>query len=145
MKSNTTLVFMSGSHRLHSKMSVTHITNLSMLSNSTLEEYQSNITCYQNAGFKFDSIDYLLIRRLAFVGCGNNTALSVELFKIEMSIFQGQNHSRTALVTSKTNVTILNSSFTSNMVGSCLTIFAEIKGIHSYSCWWSNFCNPEQH
>ena len=122
VNSSTTLVFLPGIHRLNLEVSVSGISNFSMLSKSTLEGFQVNISCYQSASFKFDNMDNLLIRGLKFIGCGDNKALSVKLFNIENSIFQGQNYSGTALEVNETNVEIRNSLFTSNIVGRCFCI-----------------------
>ena len=126
IKPSTTLIFLSGIHRLNSEVSISGISNLSMLSNLALEGY---IACHQGAEFKFDNIDNLQIRGLKFVGCGNNRALSIKLFTVENSIFQGENDSETALMVNETNIIIKNSSFLSNTAGTCLWIFDVIGDI----------------
>ena len=128
MNSNTTLIFLPGIHRLNTDISVKGIRNLSMLSYPTLEGSQFDISCHQSAGFKFDNINNLWMRGLTFFGC-NNRALSVKLFKMENSVFQGQNDSETALVLNETNIVIRNSSFISNTVGSYFSIVAGIRSI----------------
>ena len=79
-QTNTTLLFLSGIHELYLKFSVSGICKFSLLSYSTLEGSQVDITCHQSAGFKFDNIDNLWMRGLNLFGCGNNRALSVKLF-----------------------------------------------------------------
>ena len=63
------------------------------------------------------------INGLKFIGCGRNEFTSVSNSTIENSTFQGHNNSKTALDIEDTNLTIMNSSFLFNRVGTCLDIF----------------------
>ena len=123
-ESNTTLIFSSGIHLLSIELSISSINNLSLFPQS-LKESQSTIVCQQNASFNYYNINHVLIRGLKFVGCESSVE-SVEEFVIETSTFHGQNDSGTALEVCKSNVSIINSSFVSNIVGSCLTLPTEL-------------------
>ena len=112
--SSITLIFLSGNHSLNLTMSVSNITNLTMLSvSSTLPQ----IMCHQGEYFSFFNISQVLIRSLRFIGCGDDKA-TISNITIDKSIFQGRNGTRTALTMKNTIATIINSSFISYTVGS---------------------------
>ena len=112
--SSITLIFLSGNHSLNLTMSVSNITNLTMLSvSSTLPQ----IMCHQGEYFSFFNISQVLIRTLRFIGCGDGKA-TISNITIDKSIFQGRNGTRTALTMKNTIATIINSSFISYTVGS---------------------------
>ena len=123
-ESNTTLIFSPGIHLLSIELSISSINNLSLFPQS-LKESQSTIVCQQNASFNYYNITHVLIRGLKFVGCESSVE-SVEEFVIETSTFHGQNDSGTALEVRQSNVSIINSSFVLNTVGSCLTSPTEL-------------------
>ena len=129
LKSDSTLIFLVGTHNIDIEVSVSSISILSLVSNSSVEDYQI-IICEQKASFKFDNIDYLLISGLKFVGCGSNRVVSVKQLTVENSIFQGQNNTGTALELNGTNAEIINASFVSNKVGSCLCIYTDISYLY---------------
>ena len=127
-ESNTTLIFSPGIHLLSIELSISSINNLSLFPQS-LKESQSTIVCQQNASFNYYNINHVLIKGLKFVGCESSVE-SVEEFVIETSTFHGQNDSGTALEVRKSNVSIINSSFVLNTVGSFQTLPTEL-GDHS--------------
>ena len=122
---NTTIIFLPGNYSLEAEIFVTDLCHFSVFSNSSI------IICQRDASFKFDNISYLWIRGLKFVGCGNNSAKSVEQFRLENSIFLGQKESETALEVIETSIKIVNSSFLFNTVGT----FRGPIGVLKYSNW----------
>ena len=121
---NTTLIFLAGNHTLDTVLFISNISNFSMLTTSTSEGTQYVfIVCKDHAHLIFDLADDLWINGLKFIGCGSNRFTSVKNFMIDNSTFQGQNGSGTALDIADTNLTIVNSSFVSNRVGTCVEIF----------------------
>ena len=95
-----------------------------MLTTSTNEDTQYVfIVCKDHAHLIFDLADDLWISGLKFIGCGSNRFTSVKNFMIDNSTFQGQNGSGTALDIADTNLTIVNRSFVSNRLGTCVEIF----------------------
>lgn len=62
-----TLFFLPGDHNLDWEISVSNISKISMIANSSYV----NITCQPTTYFKFYKIKYLLMRELNFIGCSN--------------------------------------------------------------------------
>ena len=122
LSSNTTLIFLEGNHILNTELFISNISNFSMLTNS-ISEGTHVVICQGQVNFVFDHISELRINGLKFMGCGSNKFSSVSNSTIENSTFQGQNDSGTTLNIVDTNLTIMNSSFLFNRVGTCLEIF----------------------
>lgn len=112
LKLNTTLIFLPGNYSLGTEISVKNLKNLAIVSNSC------TIICQRDASFKFYNIGCLWIRGLKFVGCGNNQALFVKEFVLDNCIFLGQKESGTALEVNETSLSVVNTSFVFNTVGS---------------------------
>ena len=120
---NTTLIFLAGNHTLDTVLFISN-SNFSMLTISTNEGTQYVfIIRKDHAHLIFDLTDDLWISGLKFIGCGSNRFTSVKNFMIDNSTLQGQNGSGTALDIAHTNLTIVNSTFVSNKVGTCVEIF----------------------
>ena len=115
LKYNTTLLFLPGDYTLESEISITNSSNFSMRSTSS---NTLSIVCNQDAAFKFEGIDRLSLQGFVFVGCGKNEVKSVNDFLLENTTFIGQNGSGTALEIDKTKVSIVDSLFMYNTVGS---------------------------
>ena len=121
---NTTLIFLAGNHTLDTVLFISNISNFSMLTTSTSEGTRYVfIVCKDHAQLIFDLTDDLWINGLKFIRCGSNRFTSVKNFMIDNCTFQGQNGSGTALDIADTNLTIVNSSFVSNRVGTCVETF----------------------
>ena len=106
-----TLIFLSGNHSLNVVMSVSNITNFTMLS-STLPQ----IACDQSEYFAFFNVGLVLIQNLMFIGCGGSK-ITASNITVENSTFQGRNGIETALTMINTIATITNSCFESYTVG----------------------------
>ena len=119
---NTSLIFLTGNHTLNAELSISSISHLSIRTDSTYEGTHI-VICQHQANFNFEHAIELRIEGLNIIGCGSNRFLSIKNFTIENCTFQGQNNSGTALDITETNLTLVNSSFVSNRVGSCLDIF----------------------
>ena len=117
LKQNTTLLFLPGDYTLESKISITNVSEFSMIS---LSSGSSNVSifCHKDVSFKFEGINRLSIRGFKFFGCGSNKAKLVKNFSLENTSFVGENKSETALEFDKTKVCIIDSSFMHNTVGS---------------------------
>ena len=105
-------------------LTISNISNLSMITNSTFGGTGMNviINCQHQASFNVENVKEVQINGLRLVGCGNNTFLSVQNFIIANSTFQGLNDSGTALYVFETALKIVNSSFISNRLGTCVDI-----------------------
>ena len=112
LKPNTTLTFLPGNYSLGTEISVKHLDNLAIFANSC------TFICQRDASFKFENIGYLRISGFKFDGCGNNQALFVKDFVLDNCIFLGQKESGTALEVNETSLSVVNTAFVSNTVGS---------------------------
>ena len=75
------------------------------------------------AKIKRVSIDRVVDKGLKFIGCGGNTSSHIKGFMIENSTFEGQNSSNRAVEILETNLKVVNSSFFSNRVSHCLSVY----------------------
>ena len=118
VESNTTLIFLPGIHRLYSNsvLSISNISYLSLVSDSSIGQPQSLIVCQSNTSFVFCNISHVLVSRLKLLGCNCIVGI-VKQLSVENSTFQGENYSRTALEIINTNANITNSSFMFNRIG----------------------------
>ena len=129
LRSNTSLIFLSGNHTLKSTVSFQNntITNLSMLS---ITEDSHAIICIPGASFQFDFVERVRIEGLNFIGCSGNRILSVNYFIIRDSTFQGQVSSlASTLEVNESSIIIESSVFVSNTFGICLSLFAKITNV----------------
>ena len=123
LTSNTlTLMFLFGNHTLGTDLSISDISNFSMLTNITSEDTHT-INCHRHMSFNFEIMTELLIKGLTFIRCGGNTFSSIRNFTIVNSTFLGQNNSSTVFDITSINLTTVNSFFYSNNVGRCKDIF----------------------
>ena len=115
LKHNATLLFVPGNYTLETKVSITNVSNFSMVSMSS-----SNVSifCHQNASFKFEGISKLSMKGFKFFGCGNNRVELVKEFLLENTNFIGGNESETALEIDKAKVNITACLFMYNIIGS---------------------------
>lgn len=123
LDSNTTLIFLSGTHTLSVEFSIINISSLSLLSQSTslLEQssLKSIVTCQLNASFYFHDVIYISISGLKLVSCRLHAVLIKQLL-IKRVTFQGKNDSGTALEIVTTNASITSSAFKYNRIGRCI-------------------------
>ena len=147
LESDTTLIFLPGTHTLSIELSIINVSSLSLLklveSTSLLEKssLKSVVTCQLNASFYFYNVIYISISGLELVGCRLHAVLIKQLL-IKSVTFQGKNDSGTALEIITTNASILNSTFTYNRIGRFI-VFNPLQNNYDryYFGWWSNFCN----
>ena len=120
VESNTTLIFLPGIHRLYSNsvLSISNISYLSLVSDSSIGQPQSFIVCQSNTSFIFQSVSHVLVSRLKLLGCKCRFVFAKQL-SVENSTFQGVNDSGTALEIIATNANITNSYFIFNRIGKC--------------------------
>ena len=125
--SNTTLIFLPGSHSLSATLNITDIDRVSIItSNSTVE-----ITCELSTGFSIENVQYTLINNLEFIGCGSNYIKNVTEFILQDVVFEGKGESGAALELIETTATITNSMFISNTHG----MFRGNDSLHSNDFW----------
>ena len=112
--SNTTLVFLEGSHTLDSELVVSNI-NGSLVIVSTNGPGTAAITCSDEASLEFSDITQLQISGLEFIGCNSKVEV-VDQFILEDSRFYGESDD-SALHLNHANTNIVRSSFVSNTAG----------------------------
>ena len=114
LHSNTTLVFLPGTHHLN--LTLSNVDNFAMKSeNSTAT---AEIKCTSDSIMHFYQSQSIHITNLEFIGCGGNQVRHVEKFMVEDTKFEGEENSGTALELIETTAQIVNSTFLSNRKGS---------------------------
>ena len=108
--SNTTLVFLPGTHYLTVNVSVSNVNNFSMISESTT----AKIMCGDNSHIHFNYSKYIGISNLEFIGCGGNQVKQVKEFVVQDAVFKGQNTSSRTLEIIETTAQIVDGTFTFN-------------------------------
>ena len=114
-KHNATLLFTSGNYSLESKISITNVSNISMISMSSSDV---SIFCKKHSNFKFEGVSKLLVKGFNFIGCGNNEIKLIKEFLLENTTFIGVNESETVLEIHTALVNITACLFMYNTVGS---------------------------
>ena len=115
LHSNTTLIFLPGTHYL----SIANLT-LSNVDKFVIKSENSTaqIKCTKFSHIHFSQSQYIHITDLEFIGCGGNQVKHVEELVIQDTNFKGQENSGTALELVETTAQIVNSTFISNRKGS---------------------------
>ena len=112
--SNTTLIFLPGTHYLYAGLIVSNVDNFVMEpGNST-----ALIMCKNYSNIYFNHSYYIQITNLEFIGCGGNRVKHVVEFVVKDTMFEGQGDSETALELIETTAEIVNSTFVLNIRGS---------------------------
>ena len=113
--SNTTLVFLPGTHYLSTgNLILSDMDYFAMKS----ENSKAQIKCTNDSHIHFSQSSRIHITNLEFIGCGGNQVRQVEQFAIKDAKFEGQGNSGMALELIGTTAQILNSIFVSNRNGS---------------------------
>ena len=121
----TELVLLPGNHSLSSKLTITHIDQLWVLSNSSQALGTNTVCINHTARFEFTNIAHILISDVKFLGCGGISAESVMNFSLINITFDGQRKKRTgtalelvnicgAVVVKQCNAIFLNCNFNRN-------------------------------
>ena len=122
LHSNTTLVFLPGTHYLSTdNLMLSNMDNFAMKS----ENSTAQIKCTNDSHIHFSQSQCIHITNLEFIGCGGNQVKHLQEFVIKDAKFEGQENSETALELIGTTAQILNSVFVSNRNGSnrqCTTL-----------------------
>ena len=116
LRSNTTLVFLPGTHYLSSiNLALSNVDKHSFVMKS--ENSTAQIKCTSGSHIHFSNVQCIHITNLEFIGCGSNQVKHVEEFVVKDTKFEGQENSGTALELIETTAQILNSTFVSNRRG----------------------------
>ena len=128
----TTLMLLSGYHRLEKKLIIENIDTLLMLSNST----STVINCYNHTNLKIGNVGFVQVSNLTFIGCAGNILSSVNHFILEDSSFIGPTEfefNGTALQLNETVAKLMRSSFVSN---------SAVK-LYSVNCYYAQHVDVE--
>ena len=125
LHSNTTLVFLPGTHYLDTvNLTLSNVDNFVMKSkNSTAQ-----IKCKNFSHIDFSHSQYIHITDLEFIGCEGNQVKHVQEFFVQDTKIKGQENNETALELVETTAHIFNSTFVSNTKGS----YREIQCVDIY-------------
>ena len=121
--SNTTMVFLEGSHTLDSELVVSNIDG--SLTLSTNGSGTVAISCNDSGSLEFSNISQLQISRLEFIRCSSMVEL-VDQFTLEDSRFYGGNDN-SALDLTNTTTLIVRSSFVSNTAGTYQSLIGVVE------------------
>ena len=122
LHSNTTLVFLPGTHYLSTVLTLTNVGNFVMKS----ENLTAQIICTNDSHIHFSQSRYIYITNLELIGCGGNQVKYADKILIKDTKFEGQENSETALELIQTTAQIVNSTFVSNRKGSFRKYHGEI-------------------
>ena len=125
LHSNTTLIFLPGTHYLNVKLEISNQNSFMMNSEHTTAQ----IVCTDRShNFYFRQLQYVHITDLEFVGCRGNRVENVNKFVVSIASFRGLGISErssqrqlirnSALILVQTRAQIINSTFVSNKGGS---------------------------
>ena len=114
LHSNTTLVFLPGTHYLSTVLTLSNVGNFVLKS----EHSTAQIKCTSYSHFYFNQSQCVYITNLELVGCGGNQVKYVKKIVIKDTKFKGEENSGTALELTETTAQIVNSTFMSNRKGS---------------------------
>ena len=111
--SETTLVFLSGTHFLNTSLTISNHDSFQMSSATTV----ARIVCTNYSRIIFNSSQLIQIMNLEFIGCGGNEVKNVTTVLVENTKFTGSTYSETSLELIETIGSIVNCTFLSNTVG----------------------------
>ena len=110
------LIFLDGTHNLSHNFSIRNLRSISMEAYSSVD--LPVIECQPYVSFHLANTDNVSLVRLKFVGCGGNMVLYVGHFRVQNSVFAGDEASGTVFDFYASNSDIVNCTFSSNRVGS---------------------------
>ena len=115
LRSNTTLVFLPGTHSLGFILTVSSVEYFSMRTESSTSESVVQVVC-TNTLFRFIHSQRIDITRIEFVGCASNWIENVTEFVLQNVTFRnGMTMSGGVLYSVMSNITMAASTFHSNV------------------------------
>ena len=113
LHSNTTLVFLPGTHDLKVNLSVSNVVSFTMTSGTVT----ALVVCRNYSHIHFSHSYFFSLSNVEFIGCGDNQVQHVEKFEIKNTKFCGPHISGTVLEITETTTQIMNSTFKFNRNG----------------------------
>ena len=111
----TTLIFLSGNYSLN--------VNISLSNFQTLEMYPVDdnattiVSCELSVHFTFESAELVSIRRMIFIGCGNNLVKNINNIVLQETLFEGLPGTGTSLTLINSNAEIIDCTFVGYQFG----------------------------
>ena len=128
---NISLILLPGNHNLTTNITLSNFKRLEMLHLST----NATFTCALSTHFSFEQIESVSIRRVTFIGCGNNLVRDVSKFILQEAVFKGQADTGTALTLINTTAEIDHCSFIGNQFGTVMESVESLKLITTNIAW----------
>ena len=113
VSSNTTLIFLPGSHNLTQNLTFSNIDYISIAASN----FTAQITCELSTHFAIENVQYAAINDLEFFGCGSSYIRNVAELVLQDVLFDGHEESSTALQLIETSATLIATTFLSNTRG----------------------------
>ena len=117
LHSNTTLIFLPGTHYLTVNLKLSHMYKFSMNIENPLTT--ARIECTSASHILLSSIQHVHINNLQFFGCEGNHMDKVEQLLLQDSRFEGRGYGGSALQLTETSAQIFNVTFVLNL-GACI-------------------------
>ena len=114
---NITLILLSGNHGLEIPFSVMNKERFLMIASSNTDA--PRVTCTSIGNLSLSSIKVVMIRGISFVGCGHNSAKSIDNFTMQDNSFENSTTIRNGAlwsVSSSTTVMFENCTFANNVI-----------------------------
>ena len=129
---NITLSMLPGNHSL--------VINISLSNFQTLEMCPHDfnaiiVTCELSSHFTFESAELVSIRRMTFIGCGDNLVRNVNQVILQETTLQGRNGTGTSLTLINSTAEIDHSSFIGNQFGTVQESVESLKLITTNIAW----------
>ena len=126
-----TLILQPGNHNLLMNLTLSNIKILEIHSSGS----NSRIKCETSSHFSFESIEHISIRRLNFIGCGNNLVQNITEFFIEATAFEGHVDTGTSLYLINTTAEVIDCTFVGNQFGTIMESVESIRALTVDTYW----------
>ena len=117
------MILLTGNHSHVRNLSFSNLTNLRVYT----EDINTTIKCEVSSQFSFESIEHVSIKKVKFLGCGNNVVRNVEKFILQESKFLGLEGTGTSLTLINSTVEIVNCTFVGNQFGTTMESVESLK------------------
>ena len=130
---NITLFLLPGNYTLDTNTSLSNFQSLEMYpidADTTITMY-----CELSAHLIFESAGLVSIRRMTFIGCGNNLVRNVDRVVLQETTFQGLEGTGTSLMLTNSNAEIVDCTFVGNQFGIVVESVESLKPIITNLAW----------
>ena len=128
---NITLSMLPGNHNLNTNVSLSNFQSLEMYT----DNFDVTIACSLSSHFTLELAELVSIRRMTFIGCGDNLVRSVNQVILQEITFQGLKGTGTSLTLINTTAEIDHCSFMGNQFGTVRESVESLKLITTNIVW----------